>query len=52
MGQLKFDAKTGKLLPQKISYRVKHEEAIEEILEEYIKKGKEIEKVIKKNGLS
>ncbi len=50
MGQLKFDAITGKLLPQKISYNVKHEEAIEEMLEDCVKKGKEIEKVIEDNG--
>jgi len=36
--QLKFDAITGVLLPQKISYNVQHEEEIEEMLEKYIKK--------------
>lgn len=38
MTQLKFDAITGELLAQKISYNVKHEEGVEEMLEKYIKK--------------
>ncbi len=37
MTQLKFDAITGELLPQKISYDVKHEEETEEMFEKYIK---------------
>lgn len=38
MTQLKFDAITGELLPQKISYDVIHEEETEEMFEKYIKK--------------
>jgi len=37
MTQLKFDAKTGRLLPQKVRYEIKHSELDEETIEKYIK---------------
>jgi len=37
MRQLKSNAITGKLLPQKVNYSIKHEEEIEEMIDKYIK---------------
>ncbi len=37
MDQLKFSEETGELLPQKVTYTVKHDEADEESIDIYIK---------------
>lgn len=49
MGQLKFDAKTGNLLPQKISYTIKPDEEIEEAIKE-VELEKELLKGLKALG--